>query len=654
VTQIASHDVISNALSRPLPDGSRSLLAQFAPGPEHSETVYISTPITTGPRLLEWLAAHNRESGTNLDAESELVRQEVIDDNVARLAPLRANVSSKPGIHVIDPTVLEVPGWAQWEYHRFWAEVLTSYVDRVVFADGWHLSTGCTVEYAVALAHGIPASDSADNIIEPADAAKLLNEAAKELRVADRSDDVARAAAGRARDCADAPFKDTTLAALSEHFNVASFVSFTDGTPHLRHHVSPGAKLSRGSTVEQAIAHLFAATGAVSLNVRTFIPSSPKGNPFYYGLDSPELVAARVREAASDGFHTIVNETVDVHDGGVSGVSLGGLIEFAPDDTPRAVETADTAKLPLSMADHILRTVYGPQVTVPADQALRIEFSIHPGRVGHRREHVIVWETESVDTVRLEAPIQWPNRFSALLGDKTFGLLVADACGVAVPATTVVCRRVAPFRFGRDTGSREWWTRTAPNEQEPGHFTTVKGWIDPFALLEKEDGGRHVAAVLAQEGVDAIYSGATLPVNDGDGHVIEGVTGRGDDFMLGVQKFTTLPADVRARVRAVVDGLETHLGTVRIEWAADANHVWVLQLHRTDAEDVSGVISSGDATEWWPFNPERGLEELRELVGRAMDAGAGVEVTKVVGITSHVGDILRKARVPARFNLTRA
>jgi hypothetical protein len=58
-------------------------------------------------------------------------------------------------------------------------------------------------------------------------------------------------------------------------------------------------------------------------------------------------------------------------------------------------------------------------------------------------------ELEPADPVAQRRRLTWPNRFSRLLGDKAFGLLVADLHGLPVPATTVVGRRVAPFRFGR-------------------------------------------------------------------------------------------------------------------------------------------------------------------------------------------------------------
>ena len=80
-----------------------------------------------------------------------------------------------------------------------------------------------------------------------------------------------------------------------------------------------------------------------------------------------------------------------------------------------------------------------------------------------------------------------------------------------VPRTTVIARGVAPFRFGRTTETGETWIRTCPVEQVPGRFTTQRGWRDPFRLMAEEDPeGTKLSSVLAQEGVEAAYSGALV------------------------------------------------------------------------------------------------------------------------------------------------
>ncbi len=86
---------------------------------------------------------------------------------------------------------------------------------------------------------------------------------------------------------------------------------------------------------------------------------------------------------AAERLHLIVNETVDIHDGGVSGVAHGGIIEFAPDDTPRAVEKPDIASLPRAMGLAMLQTVYGfaPELPEDLERTCRVQHPPCPTRL---------------------------------------------------------------------------------------------------------------------------------------------------------------------------------------------------------------------------------------------------------------------------------
>ncbi|HSV65452.1 MAG TPA: hypothetical protein VLJ59_06025 [Mycobacteriales bacterium] len=443
-----------------------------------------------------------------------------------------------------------------------------------------------------------------------------------------------------------ARLKDDRLARLADDRNVARFVSFSPGgAPELRH-LHLRTAVSGAADLEPVVAALLAEVGSV--NVRTFTAEVSKGMPFDYGKVRADDVAALVRRRAAEGYYTIVNETIDVNDGGVSGVALGGIVEFAPDGTPRAVEENDAAVLPHGLALDLLRTVYGFTPDLPLAPSDRIEFSIHPGPVGYRHEHTVWWEIEQVTPVLLEPRLTWPNRFSRFLGDKAFGLLVGHLLGLPVPNTTVIHRRVAPFSFGTETGSVGCWLRTCPTEQMPGKFTTVHGWADPFRLLQGEDpDGELIPSVLAQQAVEASYSGATMPGRAAT--LVEGVAGAGDEFMLGEQAPERLPAAVVAAVEDMAAQATKALGPIRLEWAHDGRQPWVLQLHLAGQDFAPGVLNPGDASRWLHYDPATGLEVLRELAGQASALGAGVLVDGRIGLTSHIGDILRKAGIPARL-----
>lgn len=627
-------------------------MRDFAERGRGRRTIYLSTPITTGPRYLEWRISTTHVLSEGDEAYARELKQQVIVENLSRVKPLLARVKKTHEDYlVIDPTELEMSNWSQGDYHRFWAEVIWQLADVAVFADGWHYSTGCALEYAVAVRKEIPCLDSGLRPLVPEHAHVLLTVAAEQLNAARLDARVVEAVAERCRELtprpASAVLKDERLASMAREFNVARFVSFGPDA-RLRHCVLGGEppKLE-AADVEGAIANLMRVSNGVAVNVRTFNEEGRKSGPFEYGLQNAASAARLVKKYAAQGFFTIVNQTIDIHDGGVSGVSLGGLVEFSPDDTPRAVEKFGTASLPIDAARRLLSEVYGTALEIPSERGQRFEFSVHPRRVGHLDKHILLWEAEDVGPIDLRPEIQWPNNFSRLLGDKTYGLLIAHVSGAHVPLTRVVNRRVAPFDFGVATGTNEWWLRTAPAEQSPGHFTTTRGWVDPFELIAREDPRGVVSSVLSQEAVDAQYSGASVPRRDGS-NLIEGVAGVGDDFMLGAREPENLPSEVTEAVSQELATLAQRLGPVRIEWAFDGARVWVLQLHRSAAAVEENVVSPGTADTWLDFDVREGLDSLNELIEKARATDSGILVRGRIGVTSHVGDLLRKAAVPAR------
>lgn len=445
--------------------------------------------------------------------------------------------------------------------------------------------------------------------------------------------------------------KDAILDRLAKRGNVAQFVAFRpDGG-------MPRQSFSRIAGHEpnelfldprQVVDALMAASGEGKVNVRSYLPDEPRSREFVYGLATVDEAIAALERLTAEGLHTIVNETVDVSDGGVSGVVQGATIEFAPDDTPRCVEKPGVASLPFAHGLELLGTVYGFAPELEAHAGERTEFSLHPRPRGWKRSHTLIWEHETgVESVPA-ASSRWPNRFSRMVGDKAFGLLMADRLGVPVPRTLVLARRVAPFSFGRATGSTELWTRTCPFEPHPGLYTTVKGWTDPFALLQAEDPeGRVLASVLRQDAVVAGHSGAAIVGADGE-LAIEGRRGEGDRLMLGLDAPEPLPAAVAEDVSSVHRRLSATLGPVRLEWVHDGARAWVVQLHLGATSSAGSVLVPGDAETWVRFPVERGLAALRDELDGLPD-GTGLVLVGEVGLTSHVADLVRKAGSPARL-----
>lgn len=444
-------------------------------------------------------------------------------------------------------------------------------------------------------------------------------------------------------------YKDAILDDLAERANVAQFVSYDPGLSQRFSRLFGFARNHQFSDVSEAAQYLLARSVDKSANVRSFNPNQPKSSEFVYGLRTVGDIVENVRRLAAFGLHTILNETIDINDGGVSGVALGDLLEFAPEDTPRCVEKPGTASFPKTMGLRFLEVVYGFKPELTFAPTTRVEFSIHPVRRGVRGEHTIIWELEEVTETPIAADIHWPNRFSRFIGDKAFGLLVASLLGLRVPRTLVIARAVAPFEFGRDTGSDVTWLRTSPRVQVPGKFTTRRGWSDPFALVEAEDpNAEFLASVLSQREVAAQFSGAVLADSKGI-LTIEGTVGFGDEFMVGRARSIELPRPILDAVRRTYRVAARKLGAVRMEWVHDGERVWIVQFHRGASVSSGAVIYPGDAKSVIRFDVLRGLEALRELIEELQPDSDGVILVGDVGVTSHFGDVLRKARIPSRI-----
>jgi hypothetical protein len=445
--------------------------------------------------------------------------------------------------------------------------------------------------------------------------------------------------------------KDRSLDELARVGNVAQFVSFTpeNGDAVQQYSRIAGFEPNRPfATVREALSSLLANSPDGTINLRSFTPDSPRSRDFYYGIANVEQALSKTERLLSEGLFVIANETVDVSDGGVSGVVQGGVIEFAPDDTPRCVEREGTASLPVAWGLKLIRSVYGFEPDIVDAGKGRLEFSVHPKPRGWKKTHTLMWEYEGSDSAPADPSLSWPNRFSRHIGDKAFGLLVADAMGLPVPRTTVLSRRIAPFSFGQETGSHEVWTRTCPIEQEPGRFTTVKGWVDPFKLLAIEDpNGNAIASVLSQAAVRARFSGAAITDRDGS-PVIEGAAGEGDRFMLGEKSPEALPERVLADVEKIYSDAHSLIGAARFEWVHDGDKVWIVQLHRGGTTTAAAMLVPGEAAEWAVFKASQGLEELRRFLDTLPDH-VGVSIVGQVGLTSHFADLLRKRKRPARI-----
>ena len=434
--------------------------------------------------------------------------------------------------------------------------------------------------------------------------------------------------------------------------NIARFISVSP--ENKIRHVWIDEDYTSSTDLKENIINLINLSSSKSVNIRSFSEVSVKGNRFVYGkkLEDIDEIMQIINENCVDGKYSIINETIDVNDGGVSGVIMGNIIEFSPNDTPRCVEKEGVCRLPLNVGLAILKIVYGfiPRHTFRPNH--RIEFSIHPQMEGIMNWHTIIWEYEEIEETSFDVKISYPNNFSKFIGDKVFGLLLADFYNFKVPYTTVICRNVAPFSFGRQTGLHEKWIRTSPIVKESGKYFTGDRWQDPFELMireeQKGDKDINIASILSQNAVIPVYSGGAIITSKGI--TIEGVSGKGDEFMLGTDASEKLPIVLKKQLEFELSGLielNNILGDVSVEWVYDGAGIWIVQMNQLKHISKGNVIVKGEAIKYLDFDVKNGLSELHKLINEIEGKNIGIRLLGNVGITSHFGDVLRQLDVPS-------
>lgn len=121
--------------------------------------LYVSTPVTGGNRLYEFLDAKGKQSVRDLSPtdNAEFVSQ-VIEKNCSAAGEL-ADTFRTDDTLVVDPSRLAVNRWQQAEYLNHWLDVV-KIASGVVLQDGWELSEGCVHEARTAFSLGIPVCDA--------------------------------------------------------------------------------------------------------------------------------------------------------------------------------------------------------------------------------------------------------------------------------------------------------------------------------------------------------------------------------------------------------------------------------------------------------------------------------------------------------------
>lgn len=120
---------------------------------EGNELYYVSTPINTGKRFLDWYVADGRFLDNLSNQYKKEFEENVVKPNVENAKKNILTIKQSVKGAIIDPTNLEnhTLKWTQDEFYSFWTRVIKELVTNTIFLDGWEFSVGCSYELLSAL-----------------------------------------------------------------------------------------------------------------------------------------------------------------------------------------------------------------------------------------------------------------------------------------------------------------------------------------------------------------------------------------------------------------------------------------------------------------------------------------------------------------------
>jgi hypothetical protein len=184
--KISGGRILSDA--SPSPDEQREMLLSMLRGTlgKKQRFTYLSGPVTTGPRYIEWQLREGC-GVTDGAAWATMRKQSVIDPNCGDLFRL-AEMLRENGHSVIEPGSFETGSriWSQPDYYQLWDQVITRHASAVRFLDGWQFSAGCLFEFRCALRNGCPTLIIDGSELPTVAALAQVDKALVELKSGDR------------------------------------------------------------------------------------------------------------------------------------------------------------------------------------------------------------------------------------------------------------------------------------------------------------------------------------------------------------------------------------------------------------------------------------------------------------------------------------
>lgn len=146
------------------------------------DAVYMSAPITSGKRLIEFHKRNDVQSNSTHNRNLENVFTQIVEYNRTHAKLISQKFRERIKSVIIDPTlVADIDGWTQDDYRFLWAKIIERYTNVVVYVDDWNYSNGCAYEFLVAKQSNIKTLNEMFNPLSIDEGIVLIQRAIEDL-----------------------------------------------------------------------------------------------------------------------------------------------------------------------------------------------------------------------------------------------------------------------------------------------------------------------------------------------------------------------------------------------------------------------------------------------------------------------------------------
>lgn len=149
----------------------------------NNNSVYVSIPLTSGKRFLDYYSSNYLEKSKNCNNQDKNFITTLIDSNKNSAKEIVKQLRSRFSETLINPLALpDIEGWEQDDYRDFWGRVVERYAKTVICTKDWNYSSGCIYEFLIAKQNNIQTTDENSAFISIQEGINLIKKAVGEMK----------------------------------------------------------------------------------------------------------------------------------------------------------------------------------------------------------------------------------------------------------------------------------------------------------------------------------------------------------------------------------------------------------------------------------------------------------------------------------------